>query len=272
MAVALFLILRQGRLLELMYGAYCWIMLPPNQVQNRGDFDVFALINQAEKEFTERDSLNRRLLKLVGSRALGEDSVQGCTFHGLTQYNEHFVLGEYAHNSARVYIISPHGVQILEPYKSDLGVCHIHLVHHHADRIYIATGDSRKYLDSFEWDGHTIQLRDRILRHFGGFTAGCSIGSRSYFGTDFSGRPNYIYCMETGKVFGFPFPAYLEYCVAMLAIEQRFIVCLTTSAPFAEPRRSISIFDSASNKFIYSGLYSGLGFKFTSTESAQADA
>lgn len=249
---AIWLVAMQGRLHELLFGLYCLIRFRPRRVKNAKKVDVHELIRLGEIEVLARSA--RRQCEMARTNAMTprEACLPYCRIHALAEYEAHTFLGEYAEDSARLYVRSPERVRIFAPYDRDPGVRHIHLVHAHNGAIYIATGDSRKYLDKFHYRGGQLHHIARVKKWFGGFTAGCSIGGQLYLGTDFSGRPNYIYCLETRERFPFPRPAFFKYCAVMLPIEDRYIICVNRSLPYSAPQRVISIFDVVERQFIYS--------------------
>jgi hypothetical protein len=255
--VALRLVMVQGRLFELMYGLICYLRYQPSRVF----FDVSVQINSAieiaEDEAKSLRSKKIQALKQLNSKLPTAQAFANCLIHGFAINDEFSVLGEYAEHSARIFVLKEGQAHHFAPYHDDAGVRHIHLVCLHKGSIFVATGDSNKYLDRFEYTALGLRHMSRIHQRLGGFTAACSVRGRLYLGTDFSSRPNYIYCLETKKKFFFPVLAFRQYCVMMLLINERHIVCLNFSLSHFEEKRTISIFDTRSEKFIYSEEYHG---------------
>lgn len=251
---ALWLVAMQGRWVELLFGLYCTIRFRPSRVENSRNIDVDELIHHGEHQCRVRSFQRHEAIAATNAMTRSNEGLPHCRIHGVAECEAHTFLGEYAENSARVYVRSPDRVRIFSPYDRDARVRHIHMVHAHNGVIYIATGDSRKYLDQFTYGEGKLQRISRVVRWFGGFTAGCSIGQKLYLGTDFSGRPNYIYCLETRERFPFPRPAFFKYCAVMLPIEDRYIICVNRSLPYAAPQRVISIFDVVERQFIFSEI------------------
>ena len=251
---ALWFVARQRRLLELLFGLFCVLRLRPSPVEHSTDPDIHELIRRGEHQSRARSFQRYEAMAAANAVLHGSERLPHCRIHGVAECEAHTFLGEYAEDSARVYVRSPDRVRIFSPYDRDARVRHIHMVHAHKGVIYIATGDSRKYLDQFTYGDGKLQHVSRVARWFGGFTAGCSIGQKLYLGTDFSGRPNYIHCLETRETFPFPRPAFFKYCAVMLPIEDRYIICVNRSLPYAAPQRVISIFDVVERRFIFSGV------------------
>lgn len=139
---------------------------------------------------------------------------------------------------------------------TDPGVRHIHSIMCNDKTLFISTGDSKKYLDKWELSDGKLVFVERILdKYWGGFTGCCKI-QNNFFATDFSQRPNYIYCLETSEKFFFPEPAYKHFCTFMLPVNNRYIVCLNQAMPGFLPQRTISIFDTQIFLFVYCQGYS----------------
>jgi hypothetical protein len=258
---AIRLIVSQGRLSELLFSLYCLLTLRPGKVKKAlRNNEILDLMANAQRSFSQIYLLRQKSLSEINMRLDIRDKIKECLIHGYAVQGGSTLLGEYADDSAMIILYSSEGVRTFSPYEDDPGVRHIHLLHLHDDAIFVATGDSRKYLDKFHFDSGELRFVRRILKRFGGFTAACSIGKHLYLGTDFSNRPNYIYCLQTGEKFGFPRPAFYQYCVLMLRIEERLILCLNISPPYAPPKKTVSIFDSESKRYVFCEEYVEPGF------------
>jgi hypothetical protein len=249
------LIVRQGRLLELLYGVYCFFRYPPSKLASANGELIDHCLTVAHESFVDLlNALNEALAK-VADRSDVTPPLRNCLVHGFLFTDEMIVIGEYAPRSARICVFQGDRFDICEPYDADHGVRHIHLVHLHKDSVFVGTGDTHKYLDQYVVEDGRLRFNRRILRRFGGFTACCRIGDKLYLGTDFTSRPNYIYCLETGEIFPFPSRAYTQYCCMMLAIDNKYILSMNLSQPLIEKRRTLTLFDTESKSFIYAGDY-----------------
>jgi hypothetical protein len=219
-----------------------------------------ALIAEAEGSFADSEAQRHGLLNTVRQKKqLAADSLD-CMHHGFARNGDLQIVGEYADGSARIFLLNESGEAAFSPYRDDVRVRHVHAVGLHRDRLYVSTGDEAKYLDCFRIVASEIRFEKRICQQFGGFTALCPLSGRLYLGTDFSSRPNYILCLETGEKFGFPEAAYKMYCVIMIPLRSRFILCVNVSAPYTELQRVVSIFDTERKSFTYCAPYHGTGF------------
>lgn len=245
-------IIRSGRVMESAYGIYCTSLHQPSTVIQQPDLDPNGILVEAMKYFQARkrelNSTRMILRDLTGEKNLN------FLFHGYVINPNGFVIGEYAHadNSARLFIKHNDSFDILNFYQEDDGVRHIHSIFRNDNSLFISTGDTKKYLDQWELDGGRMIFIKRILHNFsGGFTGCCKVQGKIFFGTDYCQRPNYIYCLETSEKYFFPRPAYNQYNLYMLPVENRYIACLNQSMPPFSPDRSICIFDAQKLAFVY---------------------
>jgi hypothetical protein len=249
---AIALVISQGRVLEVTYGLYCIILFRPGKIRLHNPLITSEILAEAELLTIGLREQMRATADHLAKRLSTDDVPRGFLIQGFTAIQHGLVVGEYDENSSRIYLLFSDSVSMLDPYSDDPGVRHIHLVHNHGGRLFVATGDSKKYLDEFYVEDRKLIHVMRWHRYFGGFTAGCTVGARLYLGTDFSGRPNYIERIDTGQKFCFPPPSYNQFCLLMLNIQDRYIFCLNASLSFIEDRKSISIFDTATSEFIFS--------------------
>ncbi len=244
--------MQQGRLSELLFGLYCVLTLRPAKVRKAmHGLEMTDLVARAQEHFQARNSSRLRWLSEANRHLDRADEIEDCRIHGFVEGTDGALLGEYHDHSARMVSTSGKGVRVFSPYAQDSWVRHIHLVHLHDGELFVATGDSRKYLDPFSFEAGELHFKRRILKRNGGFTAACSIGNKLYLGTDFSGRPNCIYCLQTGEKFAFPKPAFYQYCILMLPVDDRRILCLNMSTPFSTPKKTLSLFDPAFKQYLF---------------------
>ena len=89
------------------------------------------------------------------------------------------------------------------------------------------------------------------MRRFGGFTTVAVVEGRHWFGSDFSERPNFLFCLETGRKHFFPAPAYTKWCYVMLPLEERYLYCVNTHLAHVSGRQAVSIFDTRAGTFLH---------------------
>lgn len=178
-------------------------------------------------------------------------------FHGYFITQSGFVFGEYADKGSRLFIKEDNTLTIEYFYQNDLMVRHIHsMLYSNNICVFISTGDTKKYLDKWKLSNGKLEFISRILDGFqGGFTACCKIGEKHYFGTDFSQRANYIYCLDDNRKFFLPKPAYTHIFVTMMALDNRYIACINLSKSMSPPYSSISIFDTFDCSYVYCQAY-----------------
>jgi hypothetical protein len=83
-----------------------------------------------------------------------------------------------------------------------------------------------------------------------GFTAVIRVNGEYYFGTDFSGRPNWIETMGGSRYF-FPQKAYRLQVTDFHAFLDRYLLAFNTELLVVGGRKTLSIFDTLSRHFIY---------------------
>ena len=110
------------------------------------------------------------------------------------------------------------------------------------DTLWVSTGDAKKYLDRWTLRKGRMAFEARVLGVMGGFTACAKVRDRTFFGSDFSERPNYIFCLETGQKWFFPRPAYTRYCTLMLPFESTYLFCVNKA--LLKRARALTIFDT----------------------------
>ena len=148
--------------------------------------------------------------------------------------------------------MTPEACIITEHYKSDARVRHIHSVtpYSEADQFLVATGDGAKVLDLWAQDGNSVHFVKRLRRYLAGFTAVARVNGEYYFGSDFSGRPNFIETFEGTKYF-FPAKAYKLFVTAFFVWRDRYLLSVNNELRIAGGRKALSIFDVVDKRFIF---------------------
>lgn len=243
---------RRRRLLEMGYGLYCFMSRRPSET-NRAPSSVVeeVLRNTLHRlnrvSFDLRDHVfshtNIRNAKVPPSFPVRRAScVDMC---------DRIVAGEYAEESgARILSVTNNAVFVSRHYEREAGIKHIHLVHPLSDKMFfVATGDTRKALDLWEVAGDSVFFRRRLMSHFAGFTAACTVRERTYFGTDFAQRPNYIFCLDSKRTYFLPRPLFTMWVSDMMAYKDRYIVgiCCTLHSYGGS---GVFIFDARDEKFV----------------------
>jgi hypothetical protein len=251
---ALALIVQQGRTLELMYGGYCTLRHGPSLVSACDDTVRTSIMNH-EDEFLRVPLLTRGdLLQLYGAEfkvsSLPEDFLFSRCQAVFRQGNR-LVIGEYGENS-RIACVTPETCVISYHYKSDARVRHIHSVtpYGDADEFLVATGDGAKVLDLWVQSGDSVCFMKRLRRYLAGFTAVARVKGEYYFGSDFSGRPNFIETFEGTKYF-FPAKAYKLLVTAFFVLRDRYLVSVNNELRITGGRKALSIFDAVDKRFIF---------------------
>ncbi len=247
---AAILVWRQGRLIEFAYGAWCFIGHRPSQVIKRDGFAVESYFPELERQFQEL-----RKHKAAAVLAIGGELY--CTDHGLADTEDGFIFGEYGEFSARIFLKDQAGIASHDFYNQIKGLRHIHALLRVGETVYITTGDTHKYLDEWTLARREFKFKKRLMKRLGGFTTCARVGGKTYFGTDFSQRPNYLFCLETKQKSFFPRPAYTQYCYLMFVVEERYLVCFNRHLSKFSGALSVSVFDTQTGCFLSSQSYTG---------------
>ena len=218
----------------------------PSQISKREGFDIESYFPELEGQFQE---LRRQ--KAAASDAIGGDLYY--TDHGLAVTEDGFIFGEYGEFSARIFIND----QATDFYNKIKGLRHIHALLRVGETVYITTGDTHKFLDEWTLVGGEFNFKKRLIKRFGGFTTCARVGGKTYFGTDFSQRPNYLFFLETKQKFFFPRPAYTQYCYFTFVVEDRFLFCFNRHLSKFSGALSVSVFDTQTGGFVCSQPYTG---------------
>jgi hypothetical protein len=252
---ALVMVVRQGRLLELLYGLYCRLRFSPSAiVEADGRWRSAALV-----KFSLSGEESRYLSKSMLEGAFG-DRFKVCLlpdeFTVRSEnivHNERFlILGEYrdSKKAARLAYVDQNSCVVDAYYNSIEGVRHIHALHSFlgSNQFLVSTGDGRKFLDLWTVQDARMTFRRRIKRRLAGYTAIIRMNGEYYFGTDFSSRPN---CIETldGRRYFFPKLAYLKYVVAFYGVGDRYLVSINTDLDEFGGESTFSVFDVLKREF-----------------------
>jgi len=237
--------------MESVYGIYCFLFHSPSYLVENSDFNLDETMILAREYYQEKRKV-QNAIKIL-SRDLTKERELNFLFHGYIVTQEGFLIGEYAQNSARIFVKNIDKINVIDFYQKDPGVRHIHSILCSDTTLFISTGDSKKYLDQWELIDDEIVFTKRILNNFfGGFTGCSKVQNMHFFASDFSRRPNYIYCLETREKYFFPKPAYNQVCSIMLPVKNRYIFCIF----FDFHQVSVAIFDTQYFLFVYCQTHS----------------
>jgi hypothetical protein len=119
-----------------------------------------------------------------------------------------------------------------------------------AEEFLVATGDGAKVLDLWVESRGEVRFVRRLRKYLAGFTAAARVNSEYYFGSDFSGRPNFIETLDGTKYF-FPLRAYKLFVIAFYTFLDRYIVSVNRELKILGGRRTLSIFDAVEKTFVF---------------------
>jgi hypothetical protein len=252
---ALILVLQQRRTLELIYGAYCHLIHRPSFVRPERDEEALISVLCESSALIPFGKLSRaQLLELYGSEfCVSElpDDFQCARCESICQGDGFLLIGEYGEGSRLTYV-TPQSCTVSDYYRRIPGVRHIHsiVLGKTAGEFLVSTGDARKFLDLWSATGDGVQFVKRLRHRLAGFTAGTRVGGEYYFGTDFSGRPNYIETMGGTKYF-FPRKAGRLFVAGFKVFFDRYLVAISTELQVVGGRRVLSIFDTLERRFLF---------------------
>jgi len=206
-------------------------------------------ITQLTELLAEIRKQKENILFEVSNQLGVEKTAVYSTDHGYIINETGFILGEYAKQSARIFVKSGDEFTVCQFYQTSPGVRHIHSILQCGEHLFVSTGDSKKVLDRWKLNNGHMRFEKRILSTFGGFTTCCSINAKTFFGTGFSERPNYLFCLETREKWFFPKPAYTQHCFLMLPLNERYLVCFNSSIVQSTPR-TMTVFDTQALSFV----------------------
>jgi hypothetical protein len=252
---AVVLVFQQHRTHELISGAYCSLFHPPSALA-RADQDSMLLSLLRDKgAIAPRGTLTREdILRQYGERfcvaSLPEDFL--CA-RGESIWDEgtYLLLGEYG-ESSRIAQVTRSSCYVSDHYRQVPGVRHIHSIEKYgnAGEFLVCTGDSRKFLDLWVTGGSDVRFVRRLSKYLAGFTAAITVNGEYYFGTDFSGRPNWIETLGGMKYF-FPRKAYKLHVTDFHSLLDRYLLSINTELVVVGGRKTLSVFDTITREFIY---------------------
>lgn len=251
---ALILVLKQQRALELIYGGYCHLFHRPSPVFPWGEgTELISILKQCES--VPHGILSRGgLIQRFGGAFkvdLLPHNFHSTRFESIWHDDRCLIIGEYG-ESSRIACVTPESCIISDYYLHVPGVKHIHsiLSHGNSREFLVSTGDTRKFLDLWSAGNGKMNFVRRVSKRLAGFTATATVNGQHYFGTDFSSRPNFITTLE-GKKFFFPEKAYKLYANGFQVFFDRFIVSINTELRMVGGRKTLSVFDTIQQRFIY---------------------
>jgi hypothetical protein len=257
---ALILVLKQRRTLELIYGAYCHLCHRPCPVRaNEDEQGLIAVLRQKSALIPHRKLSRSRLIELYGGvykvSQLPSD-FQGARCEGVCQGDGFLIIGEYGEDSRIAYVTTESCI-VSEYYRQVPGVRHLHSIVQGKTpgEFLVSTGDTCKFLDLWRLIDGRLTFIQRLRNRLAGYTAAARVSGEYYFGTDFSGRPNYIETLGRSKYF-FPNKANRLYVAAFKIFFDRYIVAINTELGVVGERKTLSIFDTVGRRFIYCDYWS----------------
>lgn len=256
---AIILIVRQGRIDEVVFGIYCRLFFKPSRVFVKDDKleEYMDMVKTADALYKERQFFTRdQLIECFGDEfnasALPLEFTK-CRTESIVKINNLLIVGDYANTnaSATVAIISKDSCTINNFYNQLPGVVHIHSIHiFNESELLISTGDTKKLTDLWVVEGNDIKFKKRIRSYLAGYTGAIKVNNQHFFGTDFSGRPNFIETLD-GERYFFPSKAYKMHVCAFYAFSDRYIASINTDLFWLGGRKALSIFDAVDKQFIF---------------------
>lgn len=258
---AMALIFQQRRALELVHGAYCTLFHPPSALWPENEGVLIPRIKNAFAGLPGGFLSRERIVELYSSTFRVEllpSDFCGSRTESVWQEENFLVIGEYG-DYPRIAWITADACVVSEHYRQTPGVRHIHAIQQFGSegQFLVSTGDTRKLLDLWSVQTRGVAFVRRMKRHLAGFTAAIEINSEYYFGTDFSGRPNWIETLG-GRKFFFPSKAYRLQVADFYGFLNRYIVAINTELVVVGGRRTLSVFDTATERFLYCEYWSPL--------------
>lgn len=251
----------QRRIKEAIYGIFCRITMPPAQVKHDSTVDVLLAQDQELKRrlFMVKTALNHEDLSAVFGKshavAYLPPDFAAARLEAVCQVRGLLVIGEYARPGKRIAVISSTSCLINDFYEKDPSVIHIHaiLAIGRKGHLLVSTGDTAKYLDLWRIVGNEMRFLKRIVHSMAGHTTMGGCGTRTFCGTDFSHRPNYLEVIEecARTKIPFPQPAYSMHSVRTLTWNQHYLAILSHELDSFGGRFALSILDTRTRKFVF---------------------
>lgn len=259
---AALLVLRQGRVRELVVGVYWLLRHRPPATLPPCSAAVAQLVAAQLPRLFGRDHWSREAVvgALRGDRAaplaahrLPADFA-GARREAIARAPGVAVVGEYGEGCRRLCLITADDCHVTTLYEGDPRVRHLHAVFVAGDgEVIVTTGDSARYLDRWRIDGARLVFVRRQARSFAGHTAIARVGGRLFLGSDWSSRPNHIET-DDGHRYAVPRPASHMYAVAFHVPDGRHLVTLHTSLSVFGRRCAVSVFDTEVRRFVHCDL------------------
>lgn len=259
---AALLVVRQGRVRELVVGAYWLLRHRPPATLPPCSPAVAQLVAAQLPRLLGRDLWSRDdiVSALRGDDTAPLDSGRlpadfaGARREAIARTPGAVVIGEYGEARKRLCLVTAGGCHVATLYEDDPRVRHIHAVHAAGDgEVVVTTGDSARYLDRWRIDGPQLVFVRREARSLAGHTAIARVGGRLFLGSDWSSRPNHIET-DDGRRYPVPRPASYMYAVAFHVPDGRHLVTLHTSLSVFGGRRAVSVFDTQARRFVHCDL------------------
>jgi hypothetical protein len=249
------LVFRQHRTHELLSGAYCRLFHPPSALGRPQQDSLLPSLLRDQRAIAPRGILTREeIIGQYGERfkvvSLPEDFFCARA-ESIWDDGMHLVLGEYG-ESPRIAQVTRNSCFVSDHYRHVAGVRHIHAIEKYgkAGEFLVCTGDSRKFLDLWVAGGGQVGFVRRLSKYLAGFTAATTVNGEHYFGTDFSGRPNWIETLGGAKYF-FPQKAYKLHVTDFHSLFDRYLLSINTELVVVGGRKTLSVFDTLTRQFIY---------------------
>jgi hypothetical protein len=259
---ALILIMQQQRMIELLYGVYCTLFHRASRVSPLENETALISVIKEKTASLHQGALSRaQLVERYGTRFKVEllpEDFRSARWESIWEEGDEFLLiGEYG-EGGRLALVTMTACLINEHYQYVRGVRHIHSVEPYGScgEFLVATGDTKKFLDLWAHHNGEIRFVRRLRSHLAGFTAAIQVNGEYYFGTDFSSRPNYITTLR-GEKFFFPRKAYKLYATAFYSFFGRYIVSINNELRVVGGRKTLSVFDTVQQEFIYCEYWGG---------------
>jgi hypothetical protein len=248
------LIVKQQRTLELIYSGYCRLLYRPSPVHPCKDQPGLSSI-LSDTRWGAIGLLSRhQLIERYGPRyqvGLLPDDFECTRRQGVCEADGCLVIGEYGEDSRLAYVTDKACI-LSDHYRHVRGVRHIHAVHRYEDptQYLVTTGDGSKRLDLWFAGRAELKFVRALRKRLAGFTAVVRVRGEYYFGTDYSGRPNYIVTLA-GTKYILPQKAYNQFVTDLYVYLDRYIVVMTTDLKVSGGKRTISVFDTIEKGFIH---------------------
>jgi hypothetical protein len=249
LTAAVAIIIRQGRVIEVLYSLVVQLLHRPGQLVPV--YEAGHILPLATKRLaaTEKAALADYLADFPRvARWLGGVTLR---LHTVANVGHYTIAGEYGETDPRLFLLDDTGCKVSTHYRGIKGVRHIHCIHPLSqERFMVTTGDSLRVADLWRIDAGELRFERRILRFLGGFTAGATAGGRTYFGSDYSSRPNYLWRFEDKKRFYLPAESFRMLVDRMDVVDNRFILVICKTLEAAGGGWQAVIFDTSVERFI----------------------